>query len=637
MFFDLIYFVVLLFLVVYLPGRFVLRSLGYSFSDGITRLTLSSAVGLSLFLIFTYILSWLGLAFLYNFFILPLVFLEGRRLALNMKLERKSLFFTLLIAIGSFGMFFLTSTSGLFTNDGLTFHASNSRDGIYHLALIGNLLHNFPPTHPELAGVELRGYHFFYDFLLASFNKMYRVDAVDLLFRLSPLVIAIFYGLAGYSFGKFIKLKDFSMALFLFLIYFAGGLEFVINNFLPKDHFYNPGINPLLSNIVNPSVLISASLLFVFYILLFQEKKSKNILLPALILGLLPQIKIYVALLTFISLGVISLLSLAKKKDTHYLRVLILASIIAAIVFLPFNLGSGGLVLAPLLLYRHFMESLSYDWGLRLQIFESHSNYPQIGLLYIKAALIFFLPTLGIRLFSLLELRNMFNRAFYTNNNIFWLVFGIAGVFLASLFIQSVDVFNIVQFLWPIYILLLVPTAVAIERLTALLFKENKWAKAVVFLGVILIALPSNIKLIDNYLNNPYSINKEKIEAAAFIKKNIPQNEGIMVINREDKQELYDLPEIAALSEHPIFYESTITSFKESEDVKNQRRDLISRVQFQIKNCVGDVDNDLLREMKKSSNHYILVTKEYPCLDSLPSLQKSAEFGESSIYKLVEK
>ena len=63
------------------------------------------------------------------------------------------------------------------SNNGLVFYSINATDAMYHVSLIGNLMHHFPPTHGGLDGVALRGYHFFYDFLLANFSLSFATSS----------------------------------------------------------------------------------------------------------------------------------------------------------------------------------------------------------------------------------------------------------------------------------------------------------------------------------------------------------------------------------------------------------------------------------------------------------------------------
>jgi hypothetical protein len=203
MIFEVVLFSVVLFAVFYLPGRFILRKLDYKFQSQIIHFPVSVAVGLSSFIFCTFLLSYLHLDFLYNLFILFPILFELKEMN---KIQRKHkgkyripIFKIVLLSAGTFWMTYLMWDSGRIIDGSLVFYAVNSIDAIWHLSLIGNLTHSFPPTHPGLDPITLKGYNFLYDFLLSRFVTFYSFDKLDLFFRLFPPFIAIFYGLSGFA------------------------------------------------------------------------------------------------------------------------------------------------------------------------------------------------------------------------------------------------------------------------------------------------------------------------------------------------------------------------------------------------------------------------------------------------------
>lgn len=627
---EFIYFFFLVFAVFYLPGRFLLSVFKYDIADGVIYNTVSLAVGLSLFLLSTYLLSWVGIGPIYTLIILPISLWEGRKLLTNFKFSFFNIAIELLlIGLGSLAMVFLTGRSGTLTSEGLLFFSNNAFDGIYHLALTADLIRHFPPTHPELAGVPLRGYHFFYDFLSANLSRFYGLNSVSLIFRLLPLFVSIVYGLSLFSIGKFMKLSKYALSLLLFFGYFGVGFEFIIPRILPNA-IYNPGVNSLILNIINPSVLLGMFLLFSFYILIFIPKKPNMVFLPAILLGVLPQVKIYIAILGFASLGAVALLDLLKNKRVYFLKILVESGIIASLVYLPFNFGSGGLIFSPFLLYRHFMEQLSASWAQKLQVFESHLNLPQMLILYFQAVFIFFIPTLGIRMFSIFQIKKLKDKKLYSYKNIFWIVFAVLGITLASLFIQTADVFNIVQFIWPIYILLFIPTSIVLSGIAG----KNIVLKALIFIGAIVISFFPMQQVIKAYSVDKHVIDANEVHVAAYINKNVPFSKQVMVINVEGNRNLYNLPEIAAISQGQIFYEPTITTFIESEKIKSERKKTVSMLDAKLTSCTGDLGREIKDTLIETKNDYLLTLKSYPCIGSIPYLKEVVSYGDKHLYVL---
>ena len=119
-----------------------------------------------------------------------------------------------------------------------------------------------------------------------------------------------------------------------------------------------------------------------------------------------------------------------------------------------------------------------------------------------------------------------------------------------------------------------------------------------------------------------------------FIGKEVPLNEGVMVLNVDKGRDQYDLPEVAAISGHPIFYESTITSFRNTDSLKEQRKLIVNNSEILVKNCVGDVGVELGSTMKKTNNKYILTLEKDSCLDSISRFELIKRAGDAYLYKL---
>ncbi len=626
-----ILFGLVLFLAFYLPGKFFLRVFKYQFENAL-NIPISLTVGVCIFILSNYFLRILGLDFLFNLILIPIVLWEAKTfIKIPFKGLKKTLNVELfLILLGTIVMTFITFYSGSVIDRGIVFYGNNARDGLYHLGLVTNLINFFPPTHPELSNVPLRGYHFFYDFLLAQFNRLYHFDPIDLTFRFFSFFIAFLYGTCALAIGISLKMKKFSLRIFLFLVYFAGGMELILGHLWGAGRVFDAGLNPLLVNILNPSLLLSISILFIVFILLFKSN-NKSILLPALLIGILPEIKIYTGIVLYIALLTVSLVDLFKNKQYFYLKILLLSSALSAIVFLPFNLGEGGIMFAPLTLYSHFMSTFSTGWQIRI----NNLQEPLINktLLFMLAILFYYLSTLGLRLAVLVGVKKVLRKNFYSSPNLFLTVIAVFGFLAVTFFLQSEDIFNIVQFLWISYILLLIPTAISIGIIAEKL-SIFRFSKLFIFAVVVLLSLPSTLDIIHSYSTSVYFITKNHFEMYKFVGKEVPLNEGVMVLNVDKGRDQYDLPEAAAISGHPIFYESTITSFKNTDSLKEQRKIIVNNSEILVKNCVGDVGVELGNTMKKTNNKYILTLEKDSCLDSISRFELIKRVGDTYLYKL---
>lgn len=644
MFLTIVFFIIAILITFYLPGKFLLRVVHYKQHDTTLVTAWALTLGISIFLLLLYTFSWIGfplgaiiIACIFSVLELRLLFL-GKK---NIYLRNIFTFENLLLFIGSLAMASVMWKSGMVIDGNMAFYKFNARDAIFHLSLIGNLMHNFPPTHAGLEGIVLRGYHFFYDFLLAYFASFYQFNKFDLFFRLFPFFIALYYGIAGLSLARFLNFSPITIRIFLFLLYFAQGfisfLEYVFSG------TYDTKIIQSVAHSPDPNVIFSLALLFSFFTLLFSSRTRLQFVFIGIFIGVMPNIKIYTAVIIFSALFFVSFTAIIKNKDYKFLLTTIIASVIAAFVYLPLNYGAGQLIFAPFLLYRHFMESssmfASMQWGLQYQIFEAHNNYVRIALLYGIAMLLFFIPSLGFRLINIVYISKLFQKQFYILPHIFWLIAIAVAFIIPTLFIQSTAVFVIVQFLWFGYVLLLLPTAVSLGKL----LKNAPLFVMVLFSCIlVLLSFPDTFNTIKIYTRDPYIVNTKMVKIAKYIENNVSLTSGLLVLNRQESstgfKDMYTMPLFSGLTNHPVYYEPEVLEFKGVEEIVRNRRETIDTIQeITYTTCeTSVVGKQQVRDiMAKTKNQYIVSLQKNECLDKLQIFKKIAEEGEIALYKLL--
>lgn len=622
----------------------MLRCLGYKHNDFFITTSSALVIGISIFLLLLYIFSWFSFQSGILIYVCLFSFLEIKiKLSKkNKKLKFKSIisFESIILFVGSLAMASIMWTSGVQTEKGLVFYEVNATDGFYHLSLIGSLMHHFPPLHAGLADVPLRGYHFFYDLLLAFFANTFHFNKLDLYFRLFPFFIAFFYGIAGLSLARFLRLPTLTTALFLFLLYFGQGFGFILNHFFLGS--YETAIIQSLAHIVDPNVIFSTAIIFSFFTLLFSSRTILQFVFAGIVLGVVPDVKIYAAVVLYGALFFVSIAAYIKQKDIKFFITLITACFVGAIVYLPLNYGAGQLIFAPFLFYRHFMEGSSmfadFQWALKYQTYEAHHNYLRIVYLYAIAMLFYFIPSLGFRLLSLAYIPKLFKRQFYTLEHIFWLT-GIAITFIIpTFFIQSIAVFVTVQFFWYGYLMLLLPTAVMLGKA----FSKTTIPVIVVLFGLLILASTSDtLEIFGKYTNDQYLVSKDIVQTAAYIEKNIPLEKGILVISREKSGEEFKdrefMPLISALSNHAVYYEPELLEFTSSESINNERKKAVDEILMTLLICENKslANQKVFEIMKKTKNEFILILETNTCIDSLENFKKVYKKGKNTLYKLI--
>lgn len=640
MIFEVAFFCFVLFIVFYLPGRFIVRKFGYTFQSQTIHLPVSFAVGLSSFIFCTFLLSYIHLDFLYNLFILvPIIYELKQMYGIQRKRKGKySIPFLkiLLLTAGSLWMTFLMWNSGRIIDDSIVFYAVNSVDAIWHLSLIGNLTHSFPPTHPGLDPVTLKGYNFLYDFLLSRFVTFYSFDKFDLFFRLFPPFIAIFYGLSGFAVAQMLKMKKITAFILVYLLYFGFGFEELLSHIFRID--LDPGIVHSSANMVDPSVILSVILLFCIFILFFSAKNAKQTLLPAIMLGILPMIKIYTAVLAFISFACIVLKDLLSRKYQS-IPFLICAGIVAATFYVPTNFGAGSLVFAPFLIFKHYMEGEKVFpdmlWSLKLATYQVDHNLIRIVQLYLIAVLSFIIPSLGINMLSLVELRNIFKVRTLSDQNIFLIIFILAGFVIPTLFIQSIAVFVIMQFMWIACIILFIPTANSV----AYILQTSGKIKIIILLSIfILFSLVEMAPIYRLYSSEPEKFQSNQLELLMQLGKVVPSSNSVLVIKSAEQSEynkiLYTTPLVSALTSRNVYYEPEVLEFAKLDDLRNSRITKAVYFELMLQNCSRDKIIDEIKQFKTSTDvSYLLVFKNYSCLSSIPNLKKIYGKDSLSLYQ----
>jgi len=633
-----IYFLVLILFAFYLPGKFLLNIFSVKLENRHSGFAIAFGVGIALFVLSVYSLSFLKLEAFYNIFLIFILIIQGKREIKNLRgSSRKDLPLPEIgiIIIGSILMVFSIALSGRMSGEGMIFYGLNSQDGIYHLSLISNLINNFPPTHPGLSGVPLNGYHFFYDLIVANFVKFYKLDIFHATFVYFPTLVAIFYGVSGFALSKFIFPKRLYSIVFLVLLYFSQGFEFILLPLFGKNPVdFNTGIIQSFTFIINPSVLFSVSIFFIFVVLFFSSKNIKNLILAAILLGVIPEIKVYTGVLAFLAAGIYSMIKILQK-EFMYLGFLVVSIAIGCFVYLPLNFGYGGLIFTPFLTYGHFMENSPavepLKWPLKMQVYEAYSNRIRILYLYLIAMLLYFIPTLGLRLINLVKIKEIFRKRFYKPENVFWMVSILSGLLITGFFVQTSGVFNTVQFTWIAYILLLIPTAYTI---TSLIDKLNPSIRQIILLLIILLSLPYAAFYIKTYSSNPFIVDNNLLKTLDKI-KTLPKNRSLMVLNVSTDghggyNSMYGTTLISGLSGHSTYFEAEVADFSPLHGLIDQRERETGIMGQLSKNCG---ENENAYNILKENNISYILSLDQSCLKSWKKLNLLTSNGHYELYE----
>lgn len=595
----------------YVPGRLLIDFLRLSLRP-IDNFILSWFSGITLFLLGTYTFSWMQMPQVYLFILVALnllVLLKRRKILFEFeKLDYCSL---LIIVLGSLAALYVMFFSGFVSDEGIQFVGVNGQDGIRHIAYIKNQINTFPPQHPGLFGTELKGFHYFYDFLLAKFSQFYLFSVEDLYFRFFPLLISVLYGFSFYFLSRKLTNNINATRLIVFFAYFAQSFPFFS---------LSPIVHPI-GLIVNPFIVLAIGMLVACLALLPEIKKSFNYaILVGIILGVLSQIKVYAGL---IAIGTISIyafyifLRFKKKYLFNYLVLLFVTAITTAFTFLPNNFRQGGLVFYPLEFYKHYISSHGFEFlhlDIRRTIFVEHNNYLRLIILYIEAIIIFWLYNLGILSVILLKIKNIFTKKFWLDDfNIIITSSIVISILITSFFLQSVSAFDTVQFLWIAIPLFGISAGIVLAKLIG----KNKTAGLIILFSIIIFSLPGNIDYLLKY--NPVGVkataDENLLKFYSEIRKIIPQKSFLIYL---PKNKLWEAtPVISAISGISVYLEGGNLPNKFDKIYKERLSNLVS-----LDKSILDCDKGAIEsKLNEINSKYILSENKYACFENNPNVK----------------
>lgn len=390
--------------------------------------------------------------------------------------------------------------NGLIYPFGMGFWGPNGHDAIFHLSLINsfslNLL-NF--SHPQIAGENIANYHFLFDYLAGLIVKFSGISAIDFYFRIFPIAAGILIVvlldrlLASWSYSRSERL------LSVLLAFLAGSLGFVPRLLMGQDLLAGESAfwsNQSVSIFLNPPFAIS-----IIGLLLFLNLLNSNHRITTLIVlgGLLSQTKIYAFILV---LGALFF----SKKYKLFVGVLVLGILVS----LPFTDlgGPSPFIFSPLWFPRSLFASYDRFYWPELvtawQAYEASGSFVKLSLVNLLALVVFIVGNLGVRCFGLWEIVKS-KPLSSTESLVRWVV--ILGLITPLLFVQNINPWNTIQFMYYSLFFLAIFTARFISR--------QKWF---VILLLLVLALITTVGTLRDYVGFFSSSRVSYTELAALDK-----------------------------------------------------------------------------------------------------------------------
>lgn len=435
----------------YIPGNYLLSFSKIDiFSPG--KIFLSIITGVILFSMLMYVFSWLHLQWLIVPIIVYISFLFYKKRLFSVLsipvIHKKPI---VLVCILAFIFSLPMILNGNFGNSIYYFG-----DDVAHLAYINELRNTFPPQHPGFAGIPLRGYHFFNDFLLANISRVSFLSPLSLYFHHMPFFVAF-----GWAFGTYSLLfswtKKISVALWgVFLVLFGSSFGFVLY-FL---HHPNTSLNTNFGIAQPEGALYNApyafSVVIVLATLILMEnylKKRDSILLIliAVFVGISPMFKVYAGMILIGGFIIFIILELFNKNYS-VIWAGILGGIIVLGTFGGFSGSGAGLFYLPLWPIYRVMDEIFpvYDYNEKISTYSKYGVMKGLFLTYLSGFSVLLIGNLGTRFFGILLLPLVFikNKKLPSAFALIVIAMMTISVAVPLFFAQTIKVFDMIQMTW---------------------------------------------------------------------------------------------------------------------------------------------------------------------------------------------
>lgn len=528
-------FMIFLILLCLIPGFNVINKL--IDQESLSKRTFLALIfGLVSLTITFYILSILNLRFL--IYLYPLInlflFLKFKLIQtvrINiLSLKRWQLFSLLLVLGGTIFQIIPTIRSGLIFPYGMGFWGPNTHDGVWHIALINQLVETIPPQNPIFAGNLLKNYHFFYDLLIAATAFFSKISVIDLVFRFYPILLSSFLGLGTYTFvisllKESVKVRS-AIFFSLYFVYFAGSFGWIVEYLKQKTLGGESAFwaNQSISFNLNPPFAISLIIVIAILQLLFIKSKALSII-QIILISTLIGFKAYASVLILLTLLLVGVF----KRNLRFIFVFFISLVISTIYLISNFSVSKQLVIFSPFWFIHSMIDAPDRVGLsrftltRMIGLDSKNWFKFISVELIGLTM-FILGNLGMRVVSFFTLLRF--RSIFKNTQLFSiLIFSILSLLIPILFIQSGNPWNTIQFF---YYGLYVASIASGIYIAVFIIKMPRFVAFLIVLTIAILTPINSITTATYYLGDkPHGlIGTKELEGLKFLSK---QEKGIVL------------------------------------------------------------------------------------------------------------
>lgn len=536
-FIRLIFFLLLSFFIFYLPGRLILGKWAKKLRDS-EIVSLSLTLGIVFFVSLGVIVGVLKLRFLSLPILFFLAIVSIWRYRLDILSPWKKILtnkiFLLLVLLGILIQGLINFPSGFLYKEGILFWSSQGHDGLWHVALMEEIKHHFPPGNPLYPGQPMRNYHYASDILMGEFYRILPFfSSLDLYFRFFPVIFSFLIGITTFSFAN--RKWGESVAYWsMFFAYFCGSFGYVyliLKGRFPlggETTFWASQNNTILGNPPHTIGIILMTSFFLAFYLWLKERKGFWLLIGFFLVFGLSTFKVSTGATVIMGLFGCSLIFFLRERKflfPIYSVFLALTNFLLLKVVSP--AAESFLLFEPLWFPRTMMVVRldSLDWELRRQHYmwvDTWKSWLRVIQLETQALLIFIIGNTGMRMIGFwAAIKQLFKRK--ENLIDIFLISAMTGSLLVPIFfVQSGITYNLIQFMQIYFHILGFYAALSVVQL---LKKINKsYLKIIIAVFIIILAIPTAVgSIFDFYGPGRFPLAKvtnQELEALDWLKDN---------------------------------------------------------------------------------------------------------------------
>lgn len=536
-----------IFLAFFIPGDLLVKK--FFTNKTLFRTASAFTLGISLWAIQGLVFGYLQVRFLtYLYLIVSLVIWLKANSPKSFKvsfsfLKKFDPISSAIIILGGLLMISAVWLIGYQQGEQIIFCCRSVPDSIYHIALINNLVTNFPPTEPGSSDIVVKNYHYLSNLVLGDLVRVFKLPLIPTIYQYSSVLIVALLSLVLISFARIANLGLRYQRLLLFFFFFAGDLIYLLI-FLRHQTVYLTFsyLDDVTKLLTSPSRSLSIVLfigLLTPLVMWMKDHSGKLGIIIGLIAGSIIGFKVYTAVPVYIGLLFLTVYMFWKTKSWQSFIPLLVSALLAAAIYLPVNSGAGGLIFNGSwrledFIIRNDFSLQNIEFG-RQYLFVSNNLF-RVWLIQIFYFLLFCVFVLGTINLMFFQGRKSLARL-PMGLNLFLIPGLLASLVLGIFTIQSIAPANTIQFLITLFSLGGIYAALTLDTYLPKL-AGKKAVLVIIVIGVVTLftatrSVSEGLGNIVSYKDREkFILTPAEIEAANYL-KNSTSADSIILLDPE--------------------------------------------------------------------------------------------------------